>query len=567
MDKLATRLIRPLAVAGLIIASVSAMPAPAGGAFEDSRGRSDDNEQRRGRDECGERDALERLADRLVYDLERRRYEVARGYARLYTEDDCPYTYAAMGSCYGNNPAAPYIMPIVPSWPEEYIDPSLLNAFGPTIPGHSSTYRLDPREAIVIFGTLPPPARYFGLQSYLLTREDTFDTTSEAYVYLKTYLPDLGIFFATVPGNSDRIQSFSSLSNAINNTVIERQSGASFGRLRFFVITPDQAIDEGMRHALRRLSVRSRDIFTEPIPWLGPPRRHWDKSSPSRSRHYRLDFHRPERWPPSGNDDASLNRLGLGEHADDYLTLMRYAMPDDEQAGDAWRAELPLVVLRVREGRWSRHAARPYPPAVVDARTADSELGLTAAIDALADAVCARWGQSCPNDIPEFTDLQTPPIRLVGPECRAIGMNCLGDTQDATYKVSEDLSLDGEEVHAVLGTLATETGNATYVGLSVNESARLKGVENVPDAKLTGTAGAYTGVVPSADRLFVYYFTRNCAGLEGLTDGHCFSISDSSIAYGGLFKLVQRAYMRPGTVRGPDSALMLNSRLITFTRP
>jgi hypothetical protein len=52
--------------------------------------------------------------------------------------------------------------------------------------------------------------------------------------------------FGTVPQNPSRVLSFSSLSNNINNVVIERQSGAAFGETRYFVITPDRAM------ALRR---------------------------------------------------------------------------------------------------------------------------------------------------------------------------------------------------------------------------------------------------------------------------------------------------------------------------
>jgi hypothetical protein len=42
------------------------------------------------------------------------------------------YSYPIMHSCFANNPAALYIFPIAPSWPGEYIDPGLRNAFGAT---------------------------------------------------------------------------------------------------------------------------------------------------------------------------------------------------------------------------------------------------------------------------------------------------------------------------------------------------------------------------------------------------------------------------------------------------
>jgi hypothetical protein len=98
------------------------------------------------------------LADRL----RQQGYEVLRGYLKLYTLDECQTTFAIMRTCYFNNPAAPYVVPVVPHWPNEFVDPATRGAWGLTQAGHDTTYRLDPREAIVILGRLPPPARYFG---------------------------------------------------------------------------------------------------------------------------------------------------------------------------------------------------------------------------------------------------------------------------------------------------------------------------------------------------------------------------------------------------------------------
>ncbi len=66
-------------------------------------------------------------------------------------------------------------------------------------------------------------------------------------------------------------------------------------------------------------------------------------------------------------------RVGLHEEADDFLTLIRYALPYNTKAGDEWRKHLPLVLLRVRE-KTSTRVPEPYPPAVLDTRTAFPEL-------------------------------------------------------------------------------------------------------------------------------------------------------------------------------------------------
>ena len=113
---------------------------------------------------------VESTARRLANGLKQQGYEVGRGYFKLYTKDDCPYSYEVLHSCLGNNPAAPYVLPIVPPWPDEWVDPGTAGMVGPTVEGYNASYRLDPREAIVIIAQLPPPARYFGLQTYLLSR-------------------------------------------------------------------------------------------------------------------------------------------------------------------------------------------------------------------------------------------------------------------------------------------------------------------------------------------------------------------------------------------------------------
>ena len=265
---------------------------------------------------------VESQAQHLMADLKKQGFEVSQGYFRLYTNDDCPYSFAEMHSCYGNNPAAPYVTFSVPPWPKEYVDPATDLALGPNKEGYSTSYRFDPNEAIVILGLLPPPADYFGLQTYLFTRKDKFDTDSTPYKFFSNLFPNmLDTFFKVVPQNQKRVVSWSSLSNSINNVVIERQSGAAFDQQRVFIITPDQNMDKAVRNALDKLSVKEEDIFTEAIP--------------------------------------SNMRTGLNKTADDFFTLIRYAMPDDGGGegtpSDTWRKDLPLVVFRVRDAHQKRY--------------------------------------------------------------------------------------------------------------------------------------------------------------------------------------------------------------------
>jgi len=132
----------------------------------------------------------------------------------------------------------------------------------------------------------------------------------------------------------------------------------------------------------------------------------------------------------------------------------------------------------------------------------------------------------------------------------------------------------------VVSTLATETGNGTYVGLSVNDASLLKGVLNVDDKKLKGSAKSYVGEVPNPETLekfFVHFFTRDCAAIAGLTDpGACTTITTDMVPLAGddaapgdpelhgMFSAAVRAYVARGSERGADPTLQLRPVVLTF---
>jgi hypothetical protein len=494
------------------------------------------------------RTSVERSAQKLTRQLRASGFQVERGYPMLYTQEDCDqYSFPIMQNCYGNNPTSPYVIPVVKSWDEEFIDPATASAFGKTRRGYSATYRLDPREAIIVLAELPPPGRYMGLQSWVFTKEwltedEPWDPVKFAQV--QTRAPALvGYLFGTVPGNPSRIQSFSSLSNNINNVVIQRQSGAAFGQTRYFIITPDAVMDDVVRSAFALLGVPAKDVFTEPI-----PRR---------------------------DGSGEIGPLGLDAKANEFVSLIRYAMPDDDHAAHAWWTNLPLEIVRVREQPSSDRPAQPFPTFVADVRTAVDESVYAADRDHLIRQVCERWGQPC--DTPD-AEQPSPMLDLAldleqfGPLCRAIGMNCLGDGQDASYFVAPGRALDPGWIYAVVGTLGTVTGNATYVALSINDLTKLKGVVNVTDVELTGSAASYSNTVENSDKFYLHYFARNCEEIESLTDGQCTTLTEEMVprlgeGTQGLFSASVRSYVRPGSERGPLSSGQLRPWIIRLAAP
>ena len=485
---------------------------------------------------------LDQRAARITSGLKDFDFEVHEGYFALWGAEQCLPTYELMGTCFFNNPTAPYLLPVLPYWPEEFVDPATKDAFGETRDGFGASFRLDPNEAIVIFGYLPPEAHYFGLQSYTFTHKGMYSTDNDAYRFIAS-IGAKDVFFHKVPQNQERIGFFNSLSNDTNNVVIERQSGASWNQLRYFIITPDRHMDRQIRQALHKLDVASKDVFTEGIP--------------------------------------SNVRIGLDADADDFMTGLRYSMPLDGGGegtpSDQWRHDPTLKVLRIRD-TWPNRPEQRFKAWEVDSpeeRTGVPEGYLGDDLTRLVHKVAETWGQPCTDGACStrsrtFIDTQIAPFGLVGPRCAEIGMDCQADNQDASYQFAGGLTFDNNEVWAVVGTLGTATGNATYMSLGVNNFRMRLGAKNVDYTKLEGSADAAFYPGPgNPDKFFVYYFTRDCSGLTALTHGFCTPVEPTELVIppGDRASFTERDYIVPGTQRGPDSALLLPSRLLRLTRP
>jgi len=449
------------------------------------------------------------------------------------------------------------------------MDPALVNAFVETDPGETVTYRLDPREAIVIYGQMPPPGRYMGLQ--------TFEWSQHGKWKSKDYdqwanTPDLTVppqyLFDTIPPDalkSQRLISFSALGDVVNNAVMQRKlheldenDDDPFGKTLYFIITPSDSTDHAIRLALQAQGIPDGKIFTEQI-----PRR---------------------------DDFGPIGPLGMGKNAIDFITAFRYAVPDDggdEETDESykWRMNPPLSVLRVRApdslGPVQRYGSLTFGP-----RTANSELGLKDDLQDLVDAVCASVISK--TGLSSIDCVQPPPassfmVDLVrdygwtGPYCRNIGMDCLGDQQEAAYFFSSPRPTDNGEIYAVVSPLATATGNAIYVGLSANDASIMGGVPDgtLLDTQLEGSADFYAAPEDPPGiygMFFVRYFAKDCSILpdepggmrENCTELHGMSTQGDPELQGKIM-ISLRDYIAKGTVSGPDSTLLLTPRILMFT--
>jgi hypothetical protein len=399
---------------------------------------------------------------------------------------------------------------------------------------------------------LPPPARYFGLGTNLFTRQ--IETNPPAYEKDPVYgilsadpitADLLRIIFGISP-NPDRLMMISSIGDTINNVVIEEQSEENWGQQRFFVTTPDEDMADAMTEALESVGVESGDVFTEPVT--------------------------PE-----------LARLGYGPEADDFITYIRYSMPNDIALGEQWREQLPLTILRVRDLN-DDEAIAPFDIPEYEAKTANTdepdELGVY--LERLVYAVMNNSGmETLDADGPVPFRSLTLWVDLVGQHCLGHDgppsvdepiflprgpMNCLGDNQDADYQISGDtFHLDDDQVIAVIGTIGTKTGNATYTSLSVNWFPELVGVLSRDDTVLEESAKKFKDAISLSDpelykKFYVYYFARDCSGLYPW----CKEIPTKEVPRGDTVKIIQRNYINPGTRRAPEPHMVLSPFSIVF---
>lgn len=472
--------------------------------------------------------------------------EVREGYFQTWGIEQCLPTFELMGSCYFNNPAAPYILPAVPYWDDEFVDPATQGVFGKTEEGFGTTFRFDPHEAILIFGYLPPPAHYFGLYNYTYSRKGKFETDNETYAFF----PAAGtqdVFFHEIPLNPKRIGFMNSLSESINNVMIERQLGVeeSWGQFVYFIITPDGHLERELRDVLHELGADESEIFTQQIP--------------------------------------QNVRTGLQKNADDFMIPMRYLMPLDGggagTASDEWRNDPTLSVLRVRDTS-PGYRKEPFPAWTLEsaeARTAVPEGYLSDDLTKLVHAVAEEWDQpcddaACAGRYRPFRDIQRPPMNLIGALCSEIGMDCNGDSWDASYGFCPGITFDDGEVWAIIGTLGTATGNATYTSVGINNFRLRLGVKAVNYPELEGSAAPYGDVwddPANLEKLYVYYFARECEDIAEFTHGYCTEVESTELALpaGDRAAFTERDYIKPGTQRGPESAQLLPSRALKLTRP
>lgn len=471
-------------------------------------------------------------------------YRVLQGNAFLFTNADCPTFVAIFGSCFGNNSAAPYVVPQVPI-EGSYVNPDYaapLNAPGPNGQTTNIVYRLSDDDALITVVSYPSTAAYFGYQSYVFTSEiSNYPVTRPLQV--------------VAPHGSNpasRYELFASVGNDVNNVVVQNQFQSPWnGQVVVYVTTSNQTLANDLVQQLSANGMNAKAILIEKV--------------------------------------GANVRTGNGQTADDLVTLIRYAEPQDQTAANSWLNDVNNYVKVYKVSKAT--SVTRYPTNRYTPRTSNSELLLTAPLDELA-GLLNGWLASVQATQTIQTQTFTPttvydpitktPAGLVGSDCIDKGTICAGDNQDTyTYAVSPKIQLGANDTMVVAGLNHNLFSNSSYISLAIYNASESAGVASASQTNaeavgfnqgtLGGSAEAVLrelGLYNNASaalklalpKLYVSLIARNCT----YATNYCVNLQGTSlIPAGANIDMYERAYLRPGDTTSADLNNMLRPRVIS----
>lgn len=479
-----------------------------------------------------------------VTELRERGYRVVKGSAFLFTNASCPTFVEIFGNCFGNNSAAPYVVPQPPVG-DTYEDPDYAVPLDTVDSNGVKTniiYRLSDNDALITVVQYPSTAAYFGYQTYVFTSAMSNYTTSNP----------LQVIAPHGSNPASRYELFASIGNDINNVVVQNQFQNPWnGQVVVYITTSNQVLANDLVQQLSTNGVNAQAIMIEKV--------------------------------------GANVRTGNGAAADDLVSLIRYAEPQDQSAANAWLNNVNAYVKVYKVSKPT--AATRYPTNRYTPRSSHSELALTAPLDELAGLLNGWLTTVQPTQTIETQSFQTltvynpvtqTPRGLVGRECIENGTICDGDNQDTyTYALSPKVQLGTNDIMLVAGLNHNLFSNSSYISLAIYNAAEAAGVASVsqtnPEAvgfnsgNLTGSAeavlrelGLYSSASPllkaSLPKLYVSLISRSCS----YATGYCVSLEGTSlIPAGANINMYERAYLRPGDTTAADVNNMLRPRIIS----
>src|ERR1019366_2692461 len=363
-------------------------------------------------------------------------YAVAQGNVYLFSNSDCPLFVSIFNSCFGNNPAAPYIIP-QPPIEQSYVDPyyaTQLTTPGPNGSETNIVYRLGDEDALITLVSYPPKGAYFGYQSYVFTSETSNYSNSDP---LQVLSPD-----------PSRFEIFGSVGNDVNSIIVQNQNGVTWGgRVVMYITAANQDVANDLISKAKAKGIDPSSIFVEPL--------------------------------------GSNVNAGNGSPADDLVTLIRYAIPKNSSAGSNWLAHVGSNV-RVYKVTSPSLSTTGFATNQYTSPTGNTELQLQPQLDELAGLLQTWLTAQTPS--PEVvatkamnkTTADSPggiPFGLVGADCISKGTICAGDNQDtSTYAFSPKIVLSDTDTLFIAGVNHNLLSNSSYVSLDIYNATDAAGV-------------------------------------------------------------------------------------------
>jgi len=411
------------------------------------------------------------------------------------------YNKGYIKSCFGNNPATPYVAFWMPPGPGQ-TGKSILK----TPKGLAVDWHLAQDEAVVYIGRTPPECSYFSYRSY---------------VFDKFY-----------PHEGEHKRVFGDLGDALNQKIIktegtpEGRGGNPFNQTTIVVSTADRGIAERVIEAAKLAGYSTSIMNIDVIP------------------------------------SAILN-MGLDNRSDTFAFIIRLNFFKDQLAGNAYVSSPPGTVFRVTAKEPLKPDLYALPRLRVRGTGDAGELDLMPALDELRAAILARYGNLSIAETGTHIWLYTPAqgydgiqrgINVLGPNRDAFYLNTTTFT----------LGNDPEEFLIVYGVNHATTGRAIYSNFALYGADILNGVGCVNSQNLSGTAEEYLPGDPNARYLYVWKVARNCSDdphcLEIPWGVKAYGIELDQPAFVGF-----RGYLEQNMTVGSSYDQILYDRVIKFS--
>lgn len=387
--------------------------------------------------------------------------------------------------------------------------PYLSSRFVPPGPGETAVplapnnFRLGQNEALILVGQTPPAVAYFSYNLFIGARYTTRFSTSTPYAVMNDYVAD-----------------------SINHLTIHTSGPPNdpYDRQMLLFIVADQEVANRVQQAARRAGY-PRTMFNTIV------------------------------LPPA------ILHLGVDEKADTFYLVQRTALPlDPQMLAEYLTHKQALLRVSLQDPAWQPD---PIPvPRVAVRGTGQTELDLMPAVDALGEAIKARYGGRGVEQRVNwllwegFTGLQEEE-------------NAGTPSSDGLYPGMKDSFVlpSGEGNFAIAyGVNHEATGKATYASLALYEDDLQIGLGSVFSPQYAGSARDYLPTdYPNVDKLYAWKVAWDCQG-----DEHCLTVRNPGCGRLNLtgdspLKLWFRMYVEPATKTAPEVREVLFDRVLLFT--